>query len=176
MKFIVGDKKVSLMIFISIFSMEACPQMKYELVVQRKEGHICSYHVQKKRFKRKFTFDIPEFKFQKDSNKNPQIFGLFWDKNFRWYLTPKKMYKYFLQILNPVNYAEILAPEFVGAQSEMVVWQFCHIFCQANVVITGKPSYGVVYSVFTNMAELVKVYPCPSIWMCVCVRHRVQFF
>ena len=27
-------------IFMSKFSMEACPQMKYELVVQRKEGHI----------------------------------------------------------------------------------------------------------------------------------------
>ena len=28
-------------IFMSQFSMKACPQMKYELVVQRKEGHIC---------------------------------------------------------------------------------------------------------------------------------------
>ena len=30
------------------FSMEACPQMKYELVVQRTEGHFFSYHVPKR--------------------------------------------------------------------------------------------------------------------------------
>ena len=35
-------------IFMSKFSMEACPQMKYELVVQRKEGHNFSYHVPKR--------------------------------------------------------------------------------------------------------------------------------
>ena len=80
-------------------SMEACPQMKYELVVQRKEGYIFSYHVQKdQKFKRKFTFDIPKFKFQ---NR---------------------------KIVNPVNNAEILPPELVGDQSEMVVLQFFHTF------------------------------------------------
>ena len=42
----------------------------------------------------------------------------------------------FLQILNPVKNAEILAPELVVGQSEMEV---SHIF-HANVVITGKPS------------------------------------
>ena len=29
------------------FSMEACLQMSYELVFQREEGHILSYHVKK---------------------------------------------------------------------------------------------------------------------------------
>ena len=40
--------------------------------------------------------------------------------HFHGYLTPQKMYKY-LEILNPVKYSEILEPEFVGAQSEMMV-------------------------------------------------------
>ena len=35
-------------IFKSKFSIEACPQMKFELVVQRKEGHIFSYHTAKR--------------------------------------------------------------------------------------------------------------------------------
>ena len=34
---------------------------------------------------------------------------------------PQKSVQEFLQILNPVNDAEILAPELVGGQSEMVV-------------------------------------------------------
>ena len=45
--------------------MEDCPQMKYELIVQRKEGYIFSYHVPKnQKLRRKLTFDIPKFKFQ----------------------------------------------------------------------------------------------------------------
>ena len=52
------------------------------------------------------------------------------------------MCKYFVQILNPVNNAEILAPELISNQSEMVVKNFSHIF-YANVKITGKPSYRV---------------------------------
>ena len=48
----------------------------------------------------------------------------------------------FLQILNPVKNAEILAPELVGVQSEMVASEFCH-----TLVITGKPSYTVHYSI-----------------------------
>ena len=34
-------------IFMAKFSMEACLQMSYELVFQRKKGHIFSYHVPK---------------------------------------------------------------------------------------------------------------------------------
>ena len=41
---------------------------------------------------------------------------------------PQKNVQVFLQILNPVNNAEILAPELVGGQIEMVVSEFCHIF------------------------------------------------
>ena len=39
--------------------------MMYELVVQRKDGHIFAYHVPKRpTTSRKLTFDIPKFKFQ----------------------------------------------------------------------------------------------------------------
>ena len=34
-------------IFLFIFSSEACQQMKYELVVQRRDEHILSYYVPK---------------------------------------------------------------------------------------------------------------------------------
>ena len=54
-------------IFMSKFSMEACPQIKYKLVVYRKEGHKSSYNVPKRPKvieKKEFTFDIPKFKFQ----------------------------------------------------------------------------------------------------------------
>ena len=44
------------LIFMSKFSIEACQQMKYELFVPRKEGHIFSYHVQKEqKFTQKLT-------------------------------------------------------------------------------------------------------------------------
>ena len=36
------------LILMSKFSMEACPQLKFELVVQRKKGHIFSYIFPKK--------------------------------------------------------------------------------------------------------------------------------
>ena len=54
-------------IFMSKFSVEACPQIKFELVVQRKEEnndnffHNMSRKDQK--LKRKLTFDISKFKF-----------------------------------------------------------------------------------------------------------------
>ena len=38
-----------------------------------------------------------------------------------WEPNPPKNMQVFLKILNPVNDAEILAPELVGGQSEMVV-------------------------------------------------------
>ena len=41
-------------IFMSKFSMEACPQMKYELVVPKKP-----------KVYKKLTFDIPKFNFSK---------------------------------------------------------------------------------------------------------------
>ena len=123
MKLLVGDKKVSFMIVMSKFSMEACPQMKYELVVQRKEGHIFSYHVRKerKKFKRKLTFDIPKFKFQIGLEQKTSTCWGFLRQTGLWEPYPPNNVQIFLQILNPVNDAEILAPELVGGQSEMVV-------------------------------------------------------
>ena len=38
----------STLIFMSKFCMEACLPMSYEMVVQRKEGNIFSYHVPKR--------------------------------------------------------------------------------------------------------------------------------
>ena len=45
-----------------------------------------------------------------------------------WKPNPQKYVHVFLHILNPVNNVDILAPELVGGQSEMVVRQFCHTF------------------------------------------------
>ena len=49
--------------YLYIKSMEACPQMKVELVVQRKEGHIFFFILAQKhqKLKIKLTFDIPKF-------------------------------------------------------------------------------------------------------------------
>ena len=41
---------------------------------------------------------------------------------------PPKNVQVFLQILNPVKNAAILAPELLGGQIRMVVSQFCHTF------------------------------------------------
>ena len=49
------------------------------------------------------------------------MLGFFLDKQVCGSLTPQKNVQVFLQILNPVNDAEILPPELVGGQSEMVV-------------------------------------------------------
>ena len=78
------------------------------------------------KLKRKLTFDIPKFQFQ-NGLKLP-FFGLFLRQTGLWEPNPPKNVKVFLQILNPVKNAEILAPESVGGQSEMVVSQFCHTF------------------------------------------------
>ena len=98
--------------------MEACPQMKYELVVKRKEGHNFSYHVQN--LKRKFTFDIPKF-FQNGLEQKTSHGWAFLRQTGLWEPNPPKNLQVFLQILNPVKNAEILAPESVGGQIETVV-------------------------------------------------------
>ena len=56
------------------------------------------------------TFDIPNFQFLKFLRQT----GL-------WEPDPPKNVQVFFQILNPVNNAEILAPELLDGQSEMVV-------------------------------------------------------
>ena len=90
--------------------MEACPQMKFILVVQRKEGHLLSYVPQRpKVWEKKFTFDIPKFKFQKELKKKTSSFWAFLreKKQGCGSLTPNKCARFFLQILNPVNNADI---------------------------------------------------------------------
>ena len=67
------------------------------------------------------TFDIPKFKFQNGLKQKTSIFWAFLRQTFLWVPNPPQNVQVFLQILNPVNYAEILAPEFVGARSDMVV-------------------------------------------------------
>ena len=109
--------------------MEACPQRKFDLVVQRKEGRITSYHILKRpKALRKNTFDIPMFKFQNGLKQKISNFWLFWDKKVCGSLIPQKYANIFLDIVSPVNNADILAPELVGGQSDMVVRQVCHTF------------------------------------------------
>ena len=73
------------------------------------------------KFYRKLTFDIPKVMFLKELEKKTSNFSDFLRQTGQWEPTPPKMCKYFLQILNPVNNAEILAPALVGYQSEMVL-------------------------------------------------------
>ena len=68
-----------------------------------KERKVTSFHdmsQKDQKLKRKLTFDIPKFKFQ---NGFEQKTFFFLDKQVCGSLTPQKMCKYFLQILNPVN-------------------------------------------------------------------------
>ena len=52
-----------------------------------------------------------------DSNRKLDFFR----QTGQWEPNHQKNVKVFCQILNPVNYAKILAPELVGGQSEMAV-------------------------------------------------------
>ena len=56
--------------------------------------------------------------------KNIFLLGFFLFKRFCGSQSPPKNVKILLQILNPVTDTEILAPELVGAQIEMVVRLF----------------------------------------------------
>ena len=72
-----------------------------------KERKDTSFHIMSQKdqnFKRKLTFDILKFETNRSVGAHP----------------PKNV-QVFLQILNPVKNAEILAPELLGGQSEMVV-------------------------------------------------------
>ena len=102
--------------------MEACPQMKFKLVVQRKEGHIFSYHVPKRpKAQNKIDFWYSKVQVSKRTwMENFNFCWLFWDKQVCGSPPPKNV-QVFLQILNPVNNAEILPPELLGGQSEMMV-------------------------------------------------------
>ena len=52
----------------------------------------------------------------------------FFDTNFSVGAKPPKTVQLLFQILNPVTDTEILDPELVGNQSELVVQQFFHTF------------------------------------------------
>ena len=73
------------------------------------------------KLKRKLTFDIPKFKFQNELEWTTSFFFGFFETNRSVGAHPPKNLQVFLQILNPVTNAEILAPELLGGQSEMVV-------------------------------------------------------
>ena len=64
------------LIFMSKFSMEGFLEIYYELVFQRKEGHIFSYHVPKS-FKENLLLIFQSSGFKIDSNRKPPNFGLF---------------------------------------------------------------------------------------------------
>ena len=74
-----------------------------------------------KKLKKKLTFDIPKFKFQNGPEKKTFNCLAFFKQTGLWEPSPPKNMQVFLQILNPVNDVEILAPKLVGGQSEMVV-------------------------------------------------------
>ena len=80
------------------------------------------------KLKRKLNFDIPKFKFQNGLEQKTSIFWTFLRQTGVWEPNPPQNVKVFLQIQNLVKNAEILAPELVGGQSEMVVSQFFHTF------------------------------------------------
>ena len=81
--------------------------------------HVISRKDQK--LKRKLTFDIPKFKFQNRLEQKTSIFLAFLRQTGLWEPNQQKNVQVVLQILNPVNHAEILEHEFIGGQSEMVV-------------------------------------------------------
>ena len=68
------------------------------------------------KFKRKWTLDIPKFKFQNGLGQKTSNDWAFLRQTGMWEPNPQKNVLVFLQILNPVNYADILAPELVGSQ------------------------------------------------------------
>ena len=73
------------------------------------------------KLKRKMTFDIPKFKFQNRLEQKTSKKNFVFRQPGLWEPNPPKSVQVFFQILNPVHSAQILGPELVGSQSEMVV-------------------------------------------------------
>ena len=96
--------------------------MRYELVLQREEGHILSYHVKKKQiFLRKFIFCISKFKFQNGlKQKTSSFLGFFLRQTGLYEPNPLKSLQILLQIPRPVSNMKILTPGLAGDQIEMV--------------------------------------------------------
>ena len=59
----------------SKYTMEACPQISYDLIFQSKQGPIFSYHIKKNKKCPKNTFDLSKFKFQNGLKPQTYIFG-----------------------------------------------------------------------------------------------------
>ena len=92
--------------------------MRYELVLQREEGHILSYHGPKiTKFLMTFflVFQSSSFK----TKKNFKLLGFF-ETNGPIGAKPPKSLQILLQILRPVSNTEILTPGLVGNKIEMV--------------------------------------------------------
>ena len=81
--------------------------------------HIMSQKDQK--FNRILNLDIPKFHFQNKLEKKTSHVWAFVRQTGPWKPKPPKNLQEFLQILNPMNDAEILAPEFIDDANEMVV-------------------------------------------------------
>ena len=107
-------------IFMSKSSMEAWPQLQYELFVQSKKDTYCHIMSQEdQKLKSKFTFVIPKFKLQKVLEQKTSNVSLFWEQQVFGGLTANKNIQVFLHILNWVNNAMIWTPELVCDKSEM---------------------------------------------------------
>ena len=86
-----------------------------------KERKGTSFHIMSKKdhkFKRKFTFGIPKFKFQNGLEQKTSYFWAFLRQTGLWEPNPKKNVQVIVQILNPVNDGEIWAPQLLSGQTE----------------------------------------------------------
>ena len=97
----------------SKFGMEAFLKIDYKIVFQRKGGHIFSYHVPK-RPKNLKKIDFWYFKVQ--------VSKWIWIENFQMlgFFDTKRSVQILLHILKPLSDTEMLTPELVGDEIEMV--------------------------------------------------------
>ena len=72
------------------------------------------------RFEENLILIFQSLGFKTNLNQKLHFFEIFWDKRLCGSQTQKSV-QIFLLILNPVTNTEILTPELVGDQSEMVV-------------------------------------------------------
>ena len=84
-------------IIMAKFSMDDCPQMRYELFVQKKEGHILSYHGPKRpKALKKINFFIFQGSSFKTNLDNFFLFlNIFLDEQLCGSLTAKTVSKYY---------------------------------------------------------------------------------
>ena len=115
------------LIFMSKFSMEACPQMNW----WSKESKDTIFHIMSQKdqkLNRKLTFDIPKFKFHNGLEQKTSNIWSFLRQTGLWEPSPPTNMQVFLQILNPVSDAEVLAHELVGGQNGGEIVYFHKLF------------------------------------------------